>query len=168
MNDREIVRLLQQQSIILGGILLALENSAYTTQDTLKALEFIIDVITPRLARIQIDIGEPVPVTLAVGQKTTATVVGIDQFGNPFPIDFTANPVTFVDSAETVASDSPTPASGSDVVTGVAAGSMSLSATIPSLVNSATGQPFTVTDTVTVTPPPAVLTSVALQFSPPA
>src|SRR5258706_8660800 len=53
----------------------------------------------PQLAAISIRFGGNMavgPVTLSQATpNTVATVLGFDQFGNPFPIDFTVNPVTY-------------------------------------------------------------------------
>ena len=67
------------------------------------------------------------PATLNVGDKKTATVLGFDQNGAPFAIDFTANPVTWTDDNEAAVQDAPT--GTSDGLTAVAPGVANLGAT---------------------------------------
>lgn len=84
----------------------------------------------PKLSFIKIAIGGTMPVgpaTLTVGDKKTATVLGFDQNGAPFAIDFTANPVTWTDDNEAAVQDAPT--TTSDPLTAVAPGVANLGAT---------------------------------------
>ena len=93
------------------------------------------------------------PATLTIGQSKTATVLGFDQNGAPMTIDFTANPVTWTDPAETIVSDVPTTAS--DALTAVAAGTVPLTATCAGLTD---------TETITVVPQAPVLTSIKVSI----
>lgn len=67
------------------------------------------------------------PVTLTVGQKTTATVLGFDQNGAPITIDFTKDPVTWTLDNSTLDSSTPQP-DASDVIASLAAGTANLTA----------------------------------------
>ena len=67
------------------------------------------------------------PATLTVGDKKTATVLGFDQNGAPFAIDFNANPVTWADDNESAVADTPT--ANADGLTAVAPGVANLGAT---------------------------------------
>jgi hypothetical protein len=98
------------------------------------------------------------PVTLTVGQKTTATVQGFDQNGAPFAIDFTANPVTWTLDNTTFDSSNPQP-DQSDLVESLAAGVANLSASCASLSDS---------ETVTNVAQAPVLSSIKIDFSTPA
>ena len=97
------------------------------------------------------------PVSLQVGQKTTATVKGFDQFGAPFTIDFIANPVSWTDSTPALASIS-LQADGSAVIAGVATGTDNLTAVCAG---------FTDTEVVTVLPGAPVLASIKIDFTTP-
>lgn len=112
-----------------------------------------------KLSFIKIAFGGIMPVgpfTLTVGATTVATVLGFDQNGNPMSIDFTANPVSWTDSAEAIVSDAPT--ATSDTLTGVSAGVMSLTATCAG---------FTDTETVTVPAVVPVLSSIKISIDAP-
>lgn len=98
------------------------------------------------------------PVTLTVGQKTTATVLGFDQNGAPFPIDFTANPVTWTIDNTTFDSSTPQP-DQSDVIASLAAGVANLSASCAGFSDSE------VVTNVAVAPK---LSSIKIDFSTPA
>lgn len=111
---------------------------------------------TTHLSFIRIAIGGIMPVgpaTLAIGAKATATVLGFDQNGAPFVIDFTANPVTWADDNEAAVSDAP--AGASDPLTGVAAGVANITATCAG---------FTDTETVTVPAAVPVLSSIKISI----
>ena len=98
------------------------------------------------------------PVTLTVGQKTTATVLGFDQNGAPFAIDFNANPVTWAIDNSTLDSSTPQPDS-SDVIASLAAGVANLSATCAGLSDS---------EVVTNVAQAPTLSSIKIDFSTPA
>lgn len=72
------------------------------------------------------------PVTLIVGQKTTASVVVFDENGNDMTssYDFTANPLTWTEDVSTFDTQSATgpDTTNSDVITSIAAGTTNLSA----------------------------------------
>lgn len=123
-------------------------------------LDKIVDFLKPRLTFIKISFGGTMaqgPVKLTVGQKTTASVLGFDQNGAPFTIDFNANPVTWTDDNQAVASDAPTPPT--DTITGVAAGVANITATCGG---------FNDTEQVTVAAAAPVLSSVKIDFTTPA
>jgi len=98
------------------------------------------------------------PVTLTVGQKTTATVQGFDQNGAAFPIDFTANPVTWTLDNTTLDSSTPQP-DQADVVASLAAGTANLTAACAG---------FTDTEQVINVAQPPKLASIKIDFSTPA
>ena len=102
------------------------------------------------------------PLTLNVGQTSTATVVGFDQFGNPFPIDFTVNPPawTIDNAAVSIAANATVPTS--EDVKGVSA----TGATPANLTVTCAG--LSDTEQITVLAPAPVLTSLKVTFTPPA
>lgn len=67
------------------------------------------------------------PATLNVGDKKTVSVLGFDQNGAPFAIDFTANPVTFTDDNESAVQDT-AGSTVTDPITALAAGVANLGA----------------------------------------
>jgi hypothetical protein len=106
------------------------------------------------------------PISLTVGQTTTASVVGFDQFGNPMPSDFVMPPVTFSIDTPAIASSTPDADGLTDAIVGVSPG-------VANLTASVSGPNGTLTDTETVTVIPAVqeapvLSSVKVAFTEPA
>lgn len=101
------------------------------------------------------------PLTLNVGQSSTATVTVLDQFGQTFPFDFTTNvPVWAVDNTASVGlAAGATPDAQS--VSGVAAGTATLTVDVPGVTNGHDEE------TVTVVAPAPVATSVKVSFTPP-
>lgn len=116
--------------------------------------------VRPRLSFIKIRFGGHMqgPVTLTIGQKTTATVLGFDQNGAAIPIDFASTPVVWSLDNATLDSSTPQP-DGSDVVASLAAGVANLTATVGS---------FSDTETVTNVAQAPVLASIKIDFSTPA
>ena len=100
-------------------------NQSLAEEDLILELEHkILYNQQPKLAYIKLAIGGIMPVglaTLTVGDKKTLSVLGFDQNGAPFAIDFTANPVTFTDDNPTVLQDTPG-STVTDPVTALAAG----------------------------------------------
>lgn len=140
------IRILRDQRKLLAGIFVVLQD----IRDHLKRL--------PHLASVHISLQGVTmanPITLNVGDAKVATVAGFDQFGQPFPLDFTATPVSWtVDNAAVVSS---TPAAdGSDAISAVAAGSANLSAVVAGLSDSLA---------ITVVQPAPVLTSVKISIA---
>src|ERR1700732_1456299 len=79
-------------------------------RDIDKTEHEILKRLTPKLSYIKLAIGGVMPfgpATLSVGDKKVASVLGFDQNGAPFAIDFTANPVTFTDDNQTAVQDTP-------------------------------------------------------------
>jgi hypothetical protein len=148
---REAVGLLQQILQIDTGILQALQPSA------------------PKLSKIKIQFGGIMPlgpVTLNVGQSTTASVQGFDQTGAPMPASFVMPPVTFAVDNPAIASSTPNADNATDGIIGVSAGVANLTAS----VTSAEGLALSDTETVTVSPvvaPPPVLSSIKVSFTAP-
>jgi hypothetical protein len=123
-------------------------------------LDEIVTLLKPRLSFIKIAFGGNMaqgPVKLTVGQKTTASVLGFDQNGAPFAIDFNANPVAWTDDNETSVQDS-TPTAPTDVLTALAAGVANIGATCGG---------FTDTEQATVSAVVPVLSSIKIDFSTP-
>jgi hypothetical protein len=106
------------------------------------------------------------PVTLTTaGQVVTASVVGFDQFGNPFTGEIPTPTFTSSDTAGAVATLDP----ATGVVTAVANGVASITASVT--LTDPNGNPVTLTDTETVTvaipvvtPPTPVLSSIKVAF----
>lgn len=126
MSEREELRLLRETVRLQ---LLSLDEQ----RETLVLLRHLVRQFQPRLARIQILVGGSMadPITLQIGDKKTATVQGFDQFGQPFPIDFSATPDTWSDdNAGAVTSTPASPANGTTALEAVAAGVANLSVTV--------------------------------------
>lgn len=97
------------------------------------------------------------PATLAVGQSSAATVVGFDQVGAPFAIDFN-DPnfaVSWAVDDPAVLNLAPQP-DQSATVTGASAGVANVTATCAG---------FTKTQQVTVTAPSPILSSIDINFA---
>jgi hypothetical protein len=103
------------------------------------------------------------PVTLTVGQKTTATVFGFDQNGAPFAIDVTKTPITWSVDDATLDSSTPQP-DGTDSIVSLAAGVANLTASL----TSAEGKALSDTEAMTNVAQPLVLSSIKIDFSTPA
>jgi len=144
-----ITELLEQQNLLLRQIRDALGHDCL------------------RLTSIKIRFGGTMPegpVTLNVGQSTTASVDGFDQFGNPWTGAIPT--VTYSIDNSTIASSTPNPDNLTDVVVGLAAGTANLTATL----TTAEGLSLSDTQSVTVNsvpPPVPVLSSIKLNFSTP-
>ena len=141
-NESEEIRLLRKQLEVQEQELALLRQIAKNT--------------APKLSFIKIAIGGSMPVgpaTLTVGDKKTATVLGFDQNGAPFTIDFTANPVTWADDNEAAVQDAPT--TTSDGLTAVAPGVANISATCGGFSDS---------EAVTVVAAPPVLSSIKVSI----
>ncbi len=123
-SDEWIEKELRYQRDLLYRVLALLTEQGHE-------IEEIEQDVHPKLSFIKLAIGGDMPVgpvTLNVGDKKTATVLGFDQNGAAIAIDFTANPVTWADDNETSVSQSPQP-DGSDPLTALAAGVANISAT---------------------------------------
>jgi hypothetical protein len=100
-RDRDIKRELEEIE--------AKQNALTAEADIILEVEHkILDRLSPRLSYIKLAIGGIMPVgpaTLTVGDKKTLSVLGFDQNGAPFAIDFTANPVTYVDDNQAALQD---------------------------------------------------------------
>ena len=109
----------------------------------------------------------PGPITLTTpGQTVTATVVGYDQFGNVFTGTIPTPTFTSSDSTGAFATFD----ASTGLVTAVANGVVSITATVTA--TDAAGAPTTLTDTETVTiaipvvtPPTPVLSSIKVEFA---
>lgn len=129
----------------------------FTVIFIIRSLSYDSHLHARKLTAIYLEWRQPVmsDVTLNIGDKRTAVVKGVDQFGDPFPIDFTANPATFTDSNEAIASDVPAPTTGMDEFTALTPG------TDPVTVSCAG---FTASATLTVVKPPSVLSGISIEW----
>ena len=133
-----------------------------------------LDLI-PRLARVQLAFMKenfmneptvgPVLLTLA-GQAATASIVGFDQFGNPW--NGAIPPVSFSIDTPAIATSTPNADGVTDVVTAVSNGVANLTAMLTTAENVALTDTETVTVAIPPPPPPPtpVLSSIKIAFTP--
>ena len=142
------------------NVRLAVLESIVKTDDAqiLYELRKIVAIFDSKPSYVIINIGGTMP--LQVGASATATVVVLDQFSQPFPFDFGANPPAW--SVSDGAQDTLAPGSTPDTetVTSTAAGSQVLSVSVPSVANGSASLTFT------NTAPAPVATSVQITTSP--
>lgn len=127
----------------------------------LSRLDQIIAIFTPRpvYAALTFDPGGDMP--LQVGNKTTATVVVLDQFGQPMPnFDFTTNKPIWSLSDPNSANIADGPSPDTEIVNGNAAGTNVLTVQVPGVANGSASLSFSV---VAAAPVP---TSVRIATSP--
>jgi len=120
-------------------------------------LQEIAGDLSPKLSFIKLAIGGTMPVgpaTLTVGDKKAVSVLGFDQNGAAFPIDFTANPVAFTDDNETSVGDT-AGSTVTDPITALAAGVANIGATCAG---------FSDTESVTVLAAAPVLSSIKISI----
>ena len=150
------------------------EESGLTRDQFLEESIYTLLKPEPNLKRIKIQflkgnsMANVGPVTLTtVGATVTASVVGFDQFGNPFTGTIPTPTFTASDTAGAIATFDP----ATGLVTAVANGVDSITATVST--TDANGNPVTLTDTETVTvaipgpppPPTPVLSSIKVAFA---
>ncbi len=129
----------------------------------LKEIEEDLDELVAqgkKLSFIKIGTGEKHmqgPITIAIGGKSTERVLGFDQNGAPFAIDFTANPVTWSIDNAAIATSTPESDPSVDDLVGVSAGVANLTATCAG---------FSDTETVTVPAAAPVLSSIKIDSTP--
>lgn len=148
----ELAAIRRGESELLGGEVREIRELRKGT----ALLREIARDLRPVLSFIKIAIGGimPVgPVTLNVGDKKVATVLGFDQNGAPFAIDFSANPVEWVDDNEAAVQDAPT--ADQDALTAIAPGVANITATCAGLTDS---------ETVTVVAQAPVLSSIKISI----
>jgi hypothetical protein len=156
-DEHEEIRLLREAVGLLQEIF----------QTALAILQAVRPPV-PKLSKVKLSFGGIMPlgpVTLNVGQSTTASLKGFDQNGQPMPADFVMPPVTYAVDNPAIASSTPN-ADNTDQVTGVSTGVANLTGS----VTSAEGLALSDTETVTVPvvpPPTPVLSSVKIDFSTP-
>ncbi len=135
-------------------------------RETHHEVEEIERILEPKLRFIKIAFKEnqmPGPITLTTaGQTTTASVVGFDQFGQPFTGPIPTPTFSSDDTAGAIVTLDPS----TGLVTAVANGVANITASL----TSAEGLNLTDTETVTVaipvTPPPTpVLSSIKVAFA---
>lgn len=129
------------------------------------------EVAPPKLSEIQLQFSKgtnpmptPGPVTLtAAGQQVTASVLGFDQFGQPFTGVMPPAALSSDDTAQAIVTFDPT----TGITTAVANGVANITASL----TTAEGLALTDTEAVTVAipgpppPPPAVLSSIKVAFA---
>lgn len=140
------------------------------TRELRQDIRKVLQILKPQpvLTKIKIQFGGIMPlgpVSLNIGQGTTASVVGFDQNGQPFtgPIP----PVSFSIDNSAIASSTPNSDNATDQVTGVSAGVANLTANLTTAEGLALSDTETVT-VVAVPPPTPVLSSIKVSFTPPA
>jgi len=117
----------------LGQLALRCHTLSVIVEEVLANVRAIYGIVAPRLDHIDIIIQEDILMPLEIGKTTIASVQGLDQHGQPFPIDFTANPPSWSVADPTLATIAPDPTLGSEDVTGVAAGTEVLSVSVAGL-----------------------------------
>lgn len=174
-DDKQTSRLILQllQKIVDGQIVMVSELAAIRRgesellgaevreirelrKDTGLLQEIATD-LSPKLSFIKLAIGGIMPVgpaTLIVGDKKTVSVLGFDQNGAPFAIDFTANPVAYTDDNQAVVADT-AGSTVTDSITAVAPGVANLGATCAG---------FSDTEAVTVVAAAPVLSSIKISI----
>lgn len=132
--------------------------------------QILKDVEPPFLASIQIAFTQgdsvpptPGPITLtAAGQTATASVVGFDQFGQPFTGTLPTATLTSDDSAGAIVTFDPT----TGLTTAVANGVANITASLTTAEGLALTDTETVTVAIPVVPPPTpVLSSIKVAFA---
>lgn len=106
----------------------------------------------------------PGPLELLVGQTATATLVCLDQNGQPMPAGFVPPAATFTIDQPAIASSTPAADGLSDELVGLADGAATLTATLI----TAEGLSLQDASGIVVTtppPPPATLSAIKLEFS---
>lgn len=129
-------------------------------------LKRLIGVLSTPLQPGALPMPTPGPLSLLVGQSSTATLLYLDQNGNPMPATFIPPPVVFTVDTPNVVASVPSSDSQSDLLTGLLAGTATISATV------VTAEGATLLDSAGITvsatpPPPAALASIKLVFSTP-
>lgn len=158
---REFLDLLRIEGRVIAGQARLIQAEAQDIHEILVELK----QLRPRLTTIRINFGGTMAdtVTLKVGQKTKATVLGFDQNGQPFTGTMPA--ATFSIDSPSLDSIADDGAGGSDV-TSLAEGPAVLSATLV----TAEGASLSATGAITNTPatgPAQVLSSTKINFSDP-
>lgn len=136
--------------------------------EELREIKHEVNPNRPRLTKITIQfrrkhMATAGPITLtSVGQTTTASVLGFDQFGNPFTGSIPTPVFSSDDTAGAIVTFDPTTGLVTDVANGVA--------NITATLTTAEGLALTDTEAVTVanpvTPPPTpVLSSIKVAFA---
>lgn len=124
-------------------------------REALATARHAVGLLQPKLAHIAIVLEDNM--SLDVGKSFVATVEGRDQFGQPFPLDFTTETPQWTVADPALATITPDAQAGSEDVTGAAPGSETLSVTFGGLSASLA---FDVTQAA------AVLTSLVITANP--
>ncbi len=144
------------------NVRLAVLESIVKTDDAqiLYELRKIVAIFDSKPSYVIIDFTPGGNMPLPVGSTATATVVVLDQFSQPFPFDFGANPPSWSvsDAAQDTLATGSTP--DTENVTSTAAGSQVLSVSVPGVANGSASLTFT------NTAPVPVATSVSITTSP--
>ncbi len=158
------VQILQLQELIRQGHTHTVQNHRM-----IRLLNLISkEVEPPFLASISLvfqgvtTVPTPGPVTLtAAGQQVTASVLGFDQFGQPFLGEMPAATLTSDDTAGAIVTFDP----ASGLTTAVANGVANITASLTSAEGLALSDTEAVTVAIPITPPPPqVLSSIKVAF----
>jgi hypothetical protein len=140
------------------------------TQETHRDVEIIEQRLRPKLKVIKIQFSKGTimsaaagPVTLtSVGQTATASVLGFDQFGNPWTGALPPYTLTSDDTAGAIATLDP----ATGLVTAVADGVANITATLTTAEGASLADTEAVTVAIPVVPPPTpVLSSIKVAFA---
>lgn len=137
-------------------------------RETRRDVELIENRLRSKLATIKIkfkgaSMATPGPVTLtSVGQTVTASVVGFDQFGQPFTGTIPTPTFASDDTAGAIATFDPS----TGLLTAVASGVANITATLTTAEGLSLTDTEAVTVAIPVVPPPApVLTTIKVAFA---
>ena len=130
--------------------------------------QIAIEVEPPFLAHIHINfegasMATPGPVTLtSAGQQVTASVVGFDQFGQPFTGEIPAATFSSDDTAQAIVTFDP----ATGLTTAVANGVANITATLTTVEGLSLSDTEAVTVAIPIVPPPTpVLSSIKVAFA---
>ena len=148
-------------------VLLTEQFNARQGREELETLQEIASDLKPKLVVIKLQFSKgthmPGPITLTTaGQTTTASVVGFDQFGNPFTGTIPTPTFSSDDTAGAIVTFDP----ATGLVTAVANGVANITANLTTAEGTSLTDTEAVTVAIAVVPPPTpVLSSIKVQFS---
>jgi uncharacterized protein YjdB len=143
------------------------EKILETEEEILRVERKILHNQNPRLSVIKLQFSKgthmPGPITLTTaGQTTTASVVGFDQFGNPFTGTIPTPTFSSDDTAGAIVTFDP----ATGLTTAVANGVANITATLTTAEGTSLTDTEAVTVAIPVVPPPTpILSSIKVQFS---
>lgn len=167
-HERELHLLKEELALTKTNLEIAVKQLRLEQQNNqlLREVNAELKQLLPHPTKVRIKFGGIMagnPLTLNQGQTSTATVKILDQFGNEFQnFDFGANPPVWTSSNTASVGVAAGTSADTQQVSGVAPGTATLSVDVPGVTNGHDEE------TVTVTAPAPVPTSVKVVFSPPA